>query len=749
MKKVELLCPAGNFEMLKMAINAGADAVYLSGINYGARKYANNFDNNEIIDAINYSHIYGVKVYITINTLIKNEEIDDFIKYVEFIHKNKVDAVLMQDIGMINLVRNIFPNLVVHASTQFHNHNKYGLEYLKSIGVKRAVLAREMSLEEINKIDVDIEKEIFIHGALCISYSGQCLMSSIIMNRSGNKGECAGLCRLPYKLLKNDEYIKTNGKYLLSTKELCSLSNITKILDSNITSIKIEGRMKSPEYVYYVTSLYRKIIDNYYLGKETLISTEEINNLKVLYNRKFTTGYLFNDKDIMNQETPNHQGIEIGKIIDITPKKLKIKLISELNQGDAIRFKNNNVGMYVNFMYDKKDNLINSSKDREYIYIDNKFNITDKDTILKTIDSKLIKSINNMVPKKIPINIEVIAKINKELEIIINDETNVIKEKGNIIDSSKTTPTTKSQIIEKLSKLNETPYTLKNIKINMDNNIFIPLKELNIIRRKLIEKLNNIRTNVNDNFIKKEYIKETVKVKLTNNINILTNNEEDYKLFNNFPNIKFYTSNKHLYSKYKNNSCLRLERVQNKEVNYNNENLLITDIGSIYHYKKDNSVESDIYTNITNMYSVHYLTKLGVKNIGISPELSYEEIIKLYDDFIKYFNYKPNINIFIYGKLELMLLKHCIIKYNFNKNVVCNACKNVDKYKIEDKNGQKYTIEPNKCCNVIINNKIFNNFDKIKMIGGFNYYISLIDIEEKQEIIESIRKCGNVKNSNS
>ena len=213
MKKVELLCPAGNFEMLKSAIHNGADAIYLSGTKFGARKFANNFNNDEIIEAINYAHLYGVKVYCTINTLIKDNEIEDFLSFVEFIHKNDIDAVLMQDLGMINLVRKTYPNLEIHASTQFHNHNNAGLEFLKELGIKRAVLARELSINEIKDLNVDIEKEVFVHGALCISYSGQCLMSSLIMNRSGNRGECAGMCRLPYKLLENDKKTPTNGEY--------------------------------------------------------------------------------------------------------------------------------------------------------------------------------------------------------------------------------------------------------------------------------------------------------------------------------------------------------------------------------------------------------------------------------------------------------------------------------------------------------------------------------------------------------
>ena len=219
MKKTELLCPAGNFKMLEAAIYNGADAVYLSGNKFGARKFANNFNNEEIIEAIRLAHLYGVKVYITINTLIKDEEVEEFINFVEFIHKNNVDAVLMQDLGMINLVRKTFPNLEIHASTQFHNHNNEDLKFLKSIGIKRAVLAREMSIDEIKKLDIDIEKEIFVHGALCISYSGECLMSSMILNRSGNRGECAGMCRLPYKLLENDKELITKGNYILSPKE--------------------------------------------------------------------------------------------------------------------------------------------------------------------------------------------------------------------------------------------------------------------------------------------------------------------------------------------------------------------------------------------------------------------------------------------------------------------------------------------------------------------------------------------------
>ena len=237
--QVELLSPVGNMECLYQAVHNGADAVYLGGKLFGARKYAGNFTNEQLVKAINYAHIYGVKVYVTANTIIYNDEIEEFVKYLTFLHKNNVDAVIMQDIGMISLIRKVLPNLEIHASTQCHNHNNYGIKCFKDLGVTRVVLDREMSLNEINNIDVDIEKEVFIHGALCVSYSGCCLFSSLNGGRSGNRGECVGSCRLPYKLIENNKIIKTKGEYLLSIKELNTIDNLKEILDSGIISLKI------------------------------------------------------------------------------------------------------------------------------------------------------------------------------------------------------------------------------------------------------------------------------------------------------------------------------------------------------------------------------------------------------------------------------------------------------------------------------------------------------------------------------
>ena len=637
MKKVELLSPAGNKEMLKSAIHNGADAVYLSGIKFGARKFADNFTNEELVNAIKYAHLYGVKVYVTINTLIKDNEVKEFIEYVEFLHKNNVDAVLMQDIGMIYLVRKTFPNLEIHASTQFHNHNIEDLKFLKSIGIKRVVLARELSINDIKNLDVDIEKEVFVHGALCISYSGECLMSSIIMNRSGNRGCCAGMCRLPYRLYENQKRLITEGDYLLSTKELCTLENLKDILDANIDSIKIEGRMKSPEYVGYVTKLYRKALNQYYENKQIKFTEEEINNLKVLYNREFTKGYILNDNEnIINQISPNHKGIKIGKVIKITDKYIKIKLEKELNQEDAIRFNNSNLGMYANFIYDENKRLINKGKLNQIILIDNKVDLKELDDVYKTIDIKLINEIKNYEEKKIPIEIEAIIKKDRPIEIKFKDENNIVETKGPKPEIALSNPITKEIVEEKLTKLGNSIYMCKNFRINLDENMFIPIKELNVIRRTLIEKLNNKRLENKTKFKKVDCNYKKSNITETNSISILIDTEQDYLDLNKI-NLNFYTENKVLYEKYKNNKNIyfRLKRVINNFEEYKNEKLLINDIGAINKYKDNNEINADIYSNVTNCYSAKFLSELGVKRIGVSPELSIEEANNLYETYIQ------------------------------------------------------------------------------------------------------------------
>lgn len=740
MKKVELLSPVGNAQTLKQAIHNGADAVYLAGTAYGARAYADNFKQEELIKTIKYCHLYNVKIYITANTLIYQSEVNNFLDYIKFLHLNKVDAVIMQDIGMINLVKKKFPNLEIHASTQCHNHNEAGIKLLKDIGVTRVVIAREISLDDINNITLDIEKEIFVYGALCVCYSGCCLFSSLNGGRSGNRGECVGSCRLPYKLMKNNKIIQLKDKYLLSTKELNTIDYLDKILSSNIDSLKIEGRMKSPYYVGYITKLYRTLIDNYYSHNKSQLTSEQKINLKKLFNREFTKGYLLNESDIMNTKNPNHQGIIIGKVLKKDKKYIYIKLENDnLYREDGIRFKNSNKGMIVNKLYNNKLLLVNSINKGDIAIVDNKFNISDNDLVLKTIDKKLVNSLNLYDEKKIEINFDVKAHIGKQLEISISDNVNKITKYGYIVEKSISQEVDDDNIIKCLSKVGNTPFKLCKIDISKDDNIFISLKNINEVRRQLIEKLISTRENkahkeiiinkvANDNYIKSPY---------KYSLNVLVRDEEQLQCCLNNSIDDIYVTNYKLYHKYKkyNNIFYRTSRVNNNYIDFNAANLLVTELGGIYKYMNNNNIVGDYYLNITNSESIKFLNSKNVRKVTLSPELSDKEISLIMEK-----NY--NTELIIYGRLELMIMKYCPLRKNLN---YCGICKNSkDKFYLKDRLNNLYPLIRENCLTHIMHHK---NIDKISQIVEYknmnikNYRIELFDenYDEVEKLIHKVR----------
>ena len=339
MKKVELLAPAGSLDCLKVAIDNGADAVYIGGQNFSARAYAENFNDDEIIEGIKYAHIKGSKVYVTINTQVYNEELTELLEFTDFLYLNDIDALIVADFGLINLLKNRYPDLPIHVSTQFNAHNLWQVKLLESLNVDRVILARETELSTIKyiKANSDIELEVFAHGALCISYSGNCLHSSFIGKRSGNRGKCAQPCRMEYTLLDNNKPISSK-KYLLSTKDLNTLENIDKLIDANVSSLKIEGRMKSKEYVALVVKTYREAIDNYYETKVNNVDHLAIENMKLVFSRGFTNGFMFyeKNKDFTNTFRPSHIGVKIGKVVSIKNDKVQIKLSDNIKQKDKI-----------------------------------------------------------------------------------------------------------------------------------------------------------------------------------------------------------------------------------------------------------------------------------------------------------------------------------------------------------------------------------------------------------------------------
>ena len=339
MKIPELLAPVGSMEHLKIAINAGASSVYLSGKNYGARKFAENFTLDEIHEAVKLAHLHNVRVYVTVNTLIKQHELESVLNYLNELYAIGVDAVLVQDLGLIELINRYLPKLKIHASTQLTCENQRKIDYLESKNVKRVVLPREMKKEEIENMKTNMELEIFVHGALCYSYSGQCLMSSFKGGRSGNRGTCAQPCRQKYKL-------NNKRDYYLSPKDLCLYEELKQISDINIRCIKIEGRMRSKEYLAIVVSSYRKALNKLKSNKVT--NTE---NLNLVFNRGFTKGKFMNS--YKRSIRSGHLGLRIGKVIDVKNSQIAIQIDDNIttmpDKGDGLLLikKNNDYGMEI------------------------------------------------------------------------------------------------------------------------------------------------------------------------------------------------------------------------------------------------------------------------------------------------------------------------------------------------------------------------------------------------------------------
>ena len=603
--KKELLSPAGDMESLLEAIHNGADAVYLAMKSFGARKFARNFSKEEIIEAIKLCHLYGVRIYVTMNTLVKESEVEDFLEQVKFLHVNGVDAIIMQDFGMISLVRKMYPNLEIHASTQANNSSLDTIKMFYEMGVKRVVVSRELTLEEINA--------------------------------------------------KTSPY-----EYLLSTKELNTSTKFSTLLNSNITSFKIEGRMKSAEYVGFITKFYRNIIDN-----KNINLKEETEKLKVLFNRKFTEGNLFKTDDLMNTKSPNHIGIEIGKVLEVTNKYIKIKLTKELNQEDGIRFNESNSGMIVNFLYDKNMKLTNSVKANDIAYIDNKVDLKRKDTIYKTIDKKLVDSLKKYDLKKISVKYKVIAKCGSNLSIKISDGENEIIKEGSPVEKSKTSPITKERIEIQLKKLGNTPFITNDINIEMDNDIFISIGEINEIRRYLTTSLIDIRSNSKKDVIEEKVDFKNIEVKKESGMVATCYKESQLLKCLSMGFIRIYVKDINLYEKYKNHKEVYYY-VERNTFNISN-NLVEKNLVSEYLIPKKDNIIGNYFLNIYNSYSAYYLLEKGFKNICLSVELDTNEQIEIIKALKNKFKIDINPEILVYGRCENMIIKGNILNITNDK----------------------------------------------------------------------------------
>ena len=772
MRDVELLAPVGSFDALKAAVQNGANAVYLGGKDFSARASANNFDREELIEAVKYAHIRDVRVFVTTNTLIKQDEIEDFVEYAKFLYDIDVDALIMQDIGVAMLIHDLLPDFELHASTQMVAHSLEDVQYLESIGFKRVVLARELTVDEIKYIcdNTNVDIEIFVHGALCVCYSGGCLMSSMIGNRSGNRGRCAQPCRQKYTMIdiSTGEEIHSNGEYLLSTKDLNTIEDVDKIIETGVLSLKIEGRMKKPEYVATVINSYRNAIDEYQATKKVNISTETMEDLYTIFNRKFTKGLILGEvgEDVMNSNVPNNQGLYVGKVVDYNKKakRLKIKLEGTLKKGDGINLGGGTIGRII-----KGKEIAQIGYKGETIELDFIGEARKNQPVFKTSDTNLIDKAQKTYTQdkefaKSLIDAEITIKLGEypELKLIDKNNNSVTVKGDKLVEKALKVALGEEKIETQIKKLGNTPYELDDLKINLDEGVSMPISLINQMRREAIELLDEARIPVKGRAYKDSKIKYSPKkyakdINSNSKIRVKINNIEALKSIINLDIDMIYyedvatleqamamaTANnkKLIYSApriVRNKEYKRLE----KSNEYCKENVQISALGQVKYYKENSenvSFDVDYYLNPFNSETINHYKKEGATTVCISQELNIHEI----KETTKYTDME--IETVAYGYIPMMLSEYCpmgVVARSCKKDKRCATCKE-SKYVLRDFKGEEYRISQDLFCRSTIYNSIanclINNLDELSD-AGINVF-RLDFTHESPELISKITKA--------
>lgn len=717
----ELLAPAGNMEALKAAIAGGCDAIYLGMQKFGARAYSANFDVESLKEAVEYAHLRDVLIYVTMNTIVFEDEIEEMQKQLQILNEIGVDGVIVQDIAVFDYIVNNFVDMEAHCSTQMGIDDLEGTLFWKEMGAKRVVLSREVPIEKVKEIKriAKIPLEIFVHGALCVSYSGNCLMSGLIGYRSGNRGRCVGSCRKPYELIDTTTGTSLGESYILSTKDLNTIDHIEDLKE--IDSLKIEGRMKEPVYVANVVSKYRAALD----GTAT---EEDKENLTKTFNRTYTKGYLFHEdpKEITNIRRPNNYGYEIGKITRYYKGMYEITLDKVLNQNDIIRIDHNNedVNLSVAKLYDREGNLINKSEDVCYIKIKERLSVGD--IVYKTKDFWYYKDLESNLDKefrRFPIDMKVYAYPGSKL--VIDAEglgCQYLYESEEILDAAMNNPTTREQVIKQLTRLNDTVFTLRNVEFD-EYHAFIPAKLLNNARRQIVQGLYDARINS-----KKKETKEAAP-------------KEKISFVQKKPYLTASVTTKAQYD-----ACQRcgIEEVYFNQIIRRNQiaypekegQLLIGGYGGIYKYKDTNPFVTDYSLNVVNATSCYELHRLGAKRVTLSYELNKKQIKDLLTAYYAANEGYPALEMIVYGRAPLMFTKYCPLK----KMNQCGICK-TKSYEIKDEYGSFPIISHDDCTTTILNGKTLNLLDEMPSIDGVEAFRLNFTIESEAEVTEVIKNA--------
>ena len=768
-RKIEILAPAGSYESFHAAIVAGADAVYAGGPKFGARAFAENFTEAQLLNAIDYAHLHQRKFYLTVNTLLKDYEIEQLPEYLEPLYQRGLDAVIVQDMGVLNVVRQYFPDMDIHASTQMTVTGVNGAQFLKENGAVRVVPVREISLEEVRNIKsvTGMEMECFVHGALCYCYSGQCLLSSLIGGRSGNRGQCAQPCRLPYT-------VDGEKGYLLSLKDICTLDIIPDLIEAGIDSFKIEGRMKRPEYVAGVTSIYRKYVDLYLKNpqKPYLVDDKDKEMLMDLFNRGgFHTGYYKqkNGRNMITIQKPNHIGVKVGSVLSQKGREVQMRALTDIAAGDLIEFKNE-AQRYTTGKSCKQGEVIT-------ILAPKGMRLPAGEVLYRVQSPELLNTLEIMYSKG-----KVIEKLygyismeaGKAAKLVVcKDEYSVEVESEQQVEAASSRPLDEERIKKQLQKTGNTEFAFDMLDVELHGEVFLPMQQLNEMRRKALEELEK---KIQDSFHRKtaekrvlqEEILDTASVKFSkkeNKLSVLVETQEqleavlenddsiaciyvdsnldttglDAELWNGISdrihkkNIEVFLAMPRIF---RNQTIEIFEQAYDSILTRYFDGMLIRSMEEYQFLKSKNysgNIRLDYNLYIMNRFAKQFWKKQGITYGTIPVELNKSEIVNLdskQDEMI------------VYGYIPAMVTAQCVTSTVHGCKKDCKITMLKDRYQ----NEFPVKNQCRDCYNVIYNTAplyLIDLKEDLEELNAERYRIQF-SIENRDEVKQILNQCNSM-----
>ncbi len=780
---MELLAPAGNRDALYAAIENGADAVYLGGKNFSARHSAENFSDEDIARAVEYARSRNRKIYVAVNTLIDDGEFGPALDYAWNLSMMDIDALIVQDLGFMNALRQVLPDIRVHASTQMTIHNIEGVQYLKTQGIKRVVMAREMQMEDIQAVKQavkNIEIEVFVHGALCFSYSGQCLFSSMVGGRSGNRGRCAQPCRLPYDLYSINSSQRMNkadkGRYLLSPSDLCLIEYLPELQGIGVDSLKIEGRMKRAEYVAVVTRAYREVLDM--LQEEPLYrpGRKVRDRLLKIFNRNFTTGlFIFDRNGFLSSKRPNNRGVYVGRVIAQNKDySTTVKLSDNVSLGDGLEIwvnKGKNPAFVVSDMIIRGVPAAHAYPgDTVEIRLDKR--VSPQDRVFKTHDEGLISeallSIKDAEERKIRVDIIAVLEEGQPLRLILTDERGhrIEEFSSSKAQRAENQPLNESILRSKIDRLGNTPFYLGGVEYLADADLIVPFSEINETRRRAVESLKRLSFNLNrqdiqeveefrNNRAKYLALYKGARAQMQPELTIAVSGiDQAYAAIKAGADIVYFDlagigqqkrvsidemkGLKEYAALFAGQVIPALPRIQKpgevsswsslRAAGFNT--IMAGNLGAL-NWCSNNGINSrvDYSLNIFNSYSLRFMVQQGAERVCISPELNYNCLKN-----IRGLNYGE---VIVHGELILMTSQYCMLKGMLGDgSEQCLGFCHQDRYAIKDDRDYYFPIESDTYCRFYVFNSrtlcMIDDLDKIMALTPAGLRIEARHAQERE-----------------